>query len=795
MTPMVSTAEPRMPYLPALDGVRALAVAAVVLYHAGINWLPAGFLGVDVFFVVSGFLITALLVSEQERERRVDLRAFWLRRARRLLPALGLVLAATTVYAAIALGDQLLDQLREVFAAAAYATNWDLILRDVSYFETFERPSQLRHLWSLAVEEQFYIIWPVLFVVLARTCSRRAALAVVLILAAASLGWMMLLYEGGDPSRVYFGSDPRAFTILLGVALGLVWRPWRWSDLQRGGALALDFIGAAGLAAVAAIMLLAYWWEGWLYPWGLLGVSLGAAALIAAAVRRGSLLERALLAAPLRWLGLRSYGVYLWHWPVLLALRWEFDLSGWPLLALGAALSAAFAEASYRWLETPLRRREFWSRQRVPRHVWSPAAAALIAAAALGMVLLDTDAPPVLPEATAAAVAAAAAGEGREGISAAPQAGPVSAEPLLQAEPAAAAPPLVQFPRRPAAAVKNASPPPAAVQPEPPPDWPAPSHDPGEEPSPDHGEEHGHGERLPTFSYVIRDGDSPRSIADAFRTTVQSLIELNGEQITNVIHADDLILVPCPDGQPCMRISIVTRGAGCLAWQSELSVGRSCASGEILIGLPASFSTEPSPLAGPTIWHWRGESVSGERFELSAEEAVGRSDRLVVEFSPRPLAIGDSVMRHAIPLLSEVGLEVDAVGARSAVQSMKALALHLEQQSRKVVVFQGIGFGFVSANDFTRLIDSAADVEHLIVLTRQFPPTEPWIYLERATNEMLREEARKYPHVTLIDWNEISNDREGEFTTDGTHLTHSGLELYVELILEAIRNGPSGAAE
>ena len=354
----------RMPYLPALDGIRALAVAAVVLYHAGVFWLPAGFLGVDVFFVVSGFLITALLVAEFDRDQRVDLRAFWIRRARRLLPALALVLAVTTVYAVVVLGDQLVTHLREVLAATIYVTNWDLIIRDISYFESFDRPSQLRHLWSLAVEEQFYLLWPIVFAGLTRFVSKRAVLVIVVLLGTASLAWMVALYQPGeDPSRVYFGSDPRAFTILLGVALGLVWRPWRWSWPEQKAWLgeALDVIGLAGLGAMAAIMLYAHWWDAWLYPWGLLGVSLGAAALIAAVVRHASAIAPLLALSPLRWLGLRSYGVYLWHWPVLIALTWEFDFVGWQLLALGVAITAGLAEASYRWLETPVRRGVFWA--------------------------------------------------------------------------------------------------------------------------------------------------------------------------------------------------------------------------------------------------------------------------------------------------------------------------------------------------------------------------------------------------------------------------------------------------
>ena len=202
---------------------------------------------------------------------------------------------------------------------------------------------------------------------------------------------------GADPSRVYFGSDPRAFTILLGVALGLVWRPWRWSWPREKARLgeALDVIGLAGLGAMAAIMLHAHWWDAWLYPWGLLGVSLGAVALIAAVARHASAIAPLLELSPLRWLGLRSYGVYLWHWPVLIALAWEFDFGGWQLLVLGVAITAGLAEASYRWLETPVRRGAFWAQLRrrppqLPRRAWASVIAAALVAAVVGLVLIDT---------------------------------------------------------------------------------------------------------------------------------------------------------------------------------------------------------------------------------------------------------------------------------------------------------------------------------------------------------------------------------------------------------------------
>ena len=841
----------RMPYLPALDGIRALAVAAVVLYHAGVFWLPAGFLGVDVFFVVSGFLITALLVAEFDREQRVDLRAFWIRRARRLLPALALVLAVTTIYAVVALGDQLATHLREVLAATVYVTNWDLIVRDISYFESFDRPSQLRHLWSLAVEEQFYLLWPIVFAGLTRFVSKRAVLVIVVLLGAASLGWMVALYQPGeDPSRVYFGSDPRAFTILLGVALGLVWRPWRWSwpEQKAWRGEALDVIGLAGLGAMAAIMLHAHWWDAWLYPWGLLGVSLGAAALIAAVARHASAIAPLLGLSPLRWLGLRSYGVYLWHWPVLIALTWEFDFGGWQLLALGVAITAGLSEASYRWLETPVRRGVFWAQlpwrpPQLPRRAWASIAAAALVAAVVGLVLIDSGETSSALKGTATAAVDSEREEpprdrSTDALLQQASAGEVrfTTEPAEEAEATASLGPSSGAARAPASFSDTAAPsasagasastsesvsatasapadvaPSAAAAPTPAGESATPADvgatDDAGEPS------EGAGETVPssagfdavdasdamaagppyTIPYVVRRGDTPIGLARRFGTTLDALVESNGDTILTTLHAKDVLAIPCPNAGPCAIVEIATVEQGCVRWENAHGLGRSCSSERALMDLPVTFAVERGPFDAPASWEWGGAVANGDTVELTVANAAGRFDQLVVRFGARPLAIGDSVMYHATWALRTAGVEVDAEGARSANESIHLLARGLRTKQREVVIFQGIGYEFLTAADFTRLIEAAADVEHLIVLTRQFPPRNPWIRLEHEGNEMLRREAPKHANVTLIDWNAITDGREDELTVDGTHLTELGIELYVEAIVEAIRAGPGGA--
>src|SRR5919199_3682700 len=220
----------RLPYLPGLDGLRALAVTAVLLYHADLKWIPGGFLGVEIFFVISGYLITALLLSEWRQKGTISLKNFWLRRARRLLPALYVLLVVTLAFAVVFLPGEVAGLRGDVLAAVGYVTNWYLIFGQESYFESVGRPSMLQHLWSLAVEEQFYLIWPVVLAVGlgvgATRLRRRRVLTVALLGAAASALAMALLYTPGvDPSRVYYGTNTRATGLLFGAALAFLWSP------------------------------------------------------------------------------------------------------------------------------------------------------------------------------------------------------------------------------------------------------------------------------------------------------------------------------------------------------------------------------------------------------------------------------------------------------------------------------------------------------------------------------------------------------------------------------------------
>lgn len=349
-------------YMPGVDGLRALAVSAVVIYHLGAGWLPGGYLGVDVFLVISGFLITSLLLAEHRAKGRLDLRRFWLRRARRLLPAVLVMIAVVLVVMLVLHAGEVARLRGQVLASLGYVVNWHFIFADVPYFEQFGRPSVFLHLWSLAIEEQFYLVWPlVLAVVLGAAAWRRGLL--LAIVAAAAVGSTVLawvLWEPyTDPSRIYYGTDTRAVALLAGVALALLPEAVRNAGSARPATRwSVQAVGAVGLAGVLVAMFTLGDLDERLYRGGFALVAVAAAALIAAAADTASPVGRAFAWAPLVWLGLRSYSIYLWHWPVIALTRPHDDVpfDGPALVALRVALMLALAAASYRLVEVPFRR-------------------------------------------------------------------------------------------------------------------------------------------------------------------------------------------------------------------------------------------------------------------------------------------------------------------------------------------------------------------------------------------------------------------------------------------------------
>ncbi len=357
----------RMRYMPGLDGLRAFAVTAVLLYHADLSWIPGGFMGVDVFFVISGYLITSLLLAEHRNKARVGLGQFYLRRARRLLPALFLVLAVTSLFAVVFLPDEVTKLRSDVVAALVYGTNWWQIFRNVSYFEASGRPPLLQHLWSLAVEEQFYLIWPLMLAGMLKLWHgrRRPMVLTTTAMITVSIALMIgLSISRGypiehDPSRVYYGTDTRAFTLLIGAVLAMFWAPWRLSKrTPPGGRMILDVLGICGLVGLGYMFVEVSEFSPGLYRGGFVVCSLLAALVIAVTVHPAADLSRFFLGLkPMRWIGERSYGIYLWHWPVFMITRPQLDISitGTPNLLLRLGVTVALAELSYRYVEQPIR--------------------------------------------------------------------------------------------------------------------------------------------------------------------------------------------------------------------------------------------------------------------------------------------------------------------------------------------------------------------------------------------------------------------------------------------------------
>jgi peptidoglycan/LPS O-acetylase OafA/YrhL len=359
--PAASPARPSsITYLPAVDGLRALAVLAVMAYHAGFGWIPAGFFGVEVFFVISGYLVTSLLVAEYRKHGRIALLTFWRRRFWRLYPASAAAILAALVYSAVFLSGEVATLRTDAIGALALASNWQQLLFDGSYFGAFGRPSLLRHYWSLAVEWQFYLAWPVVVAFVFRFAGRWGLVALALAVGAGSTLLMALLYSPeADPSRIYYGTDTRLGGLMAGALVALLWTGPVMARLSGWTVHILEALAAAAFGYIVYAALTVHELDRALYQGGFALVSLATVLVLLAATHpAASVTRRVLGARPLPWIGLRSYSLYLWHWPVFMLTRpgADLDLAEPWLTALRLALSFLLAELSYRYVEEPFRR-------------------------------------------------------------------------------------------------------------------------------------------------------------------------------------------------------------------------------------------------------------------------------------------------------------------------------------------------------------------------------------------------------------------------------------------------------
>ena len=353
--PAATDASGHFAYQPALDGLRAIAVTVVVLYHLDVGWMRGGFMGVDAFFVLSGFLITSLLLRERRRTGTTHFGQFWSRRARRLLPAVFLMIAVSTWYGSTVVGSVQLGSLRwDAISGVLYYANWHFIASGQSYFSLFAAPSPLTHLWSLAIEEQFYLLWPLVFALVAARRRLGPLLGVCVGGVVASQVVMIALFDPADPSRAYYATPARLNTMLIGCGLAvlLAMRP----DLvRRWSARALTIVALVAFALCAAAWIRATASRAFFFGGDtLFGLAFAALLFAFQGARTG--VRSVFELRPLVWLGGISYGVYLWHWPAIVFLTEDrTGLAGTRLDVLRVAVTLAVSVASVRLLERPVR--------------------------------------------------------------------------------------------------------------------------------------------------------------------------------------------------------------------------------------------------------------------------------------------------------------------------------------------------------------------------------------------------------------------------------------------------------
>lgn len=718
---------PRLGYIGALDGLRALAVLAVLFYHADVLWLPGGFLGVEIFFVVSGYLITSLLLAEYRTHNKINLNQFWRRRARRLLPALFTLLIAVLIYAVVLLPDEVVALRNDAVAAFAYVTNWYLIAAQKSYFEAVGRPSLLQHLWSLAVEEQFYLVWPLFFVLILTRIKSRGALLLLMLGAMASALWMGLQYQPDtDPSRIYYGTDTRATGLLIGAALAFVRIPNVNEARARFGRWLLDIVGVAAFVGLVYAGLMLSEFDPFLYQGGMLLVGAATALVIAAVVSPTSPIFGPLLSlGVLRWIGLRSYSLYLWHWPVFMVTRPQLDttLEGTPLLLLRFGITFALAEISYRVIETPIRNgalgkvwdawnsAQGWRRWEMGM-AWMGVVATLVAGAfLLGSAVVNAQ-PPAEPDYVLAVPEEESAPAQTEFTIAENAVTDETAEATAPEASSMASVSLI-LPEEPVPAgiVKAA---------------PKPMED--------------------SWVQVARSTRAP-----LLNSLQAEMAELRKDRIVNGPRVARII-PPC--NEACQA----------RAELAQMKEGTIRPAKTVIHPFVRTVTPQPTKRTTSTV-------VKPNVPNTRAEDA-------------QVLALGDSVMLGASNYLRKdiFAVDVDAkVGRQVSAATQILRARQAAGLVPQVVVVHMGNNGTFTALQFDEMMTVLHDVPHVIFLTNKVP--RKW---QGPNNKVLAEGVARYPNARLIDWNGASAMHPEWFWSDGIHLRPDGASVYANLIAEVI---------
>ncbi|CAB4650473.1 unannotated protein [freshwater metagenome] len=358
-----STTKP-VRHIQSIDGLRAIAVTAVVLYHLGISWIPGGFLGVDLFFVISGYVITRLILDSINRSSALDLRAFYWARLRRIYPGFLFMVFSTIIFIGVWAPEAIRRFLKDLPYALTGTMNWSLVARHQDYFEAIGRPPLLQHTWSLAVELQFYLIWPVILLTVLKYFGKknvaRAALAIAMI-SGATLFLVSLKLDASNAqqvSHVYFGTDTHSLGLFLGAALAVSWIPQNLSaDIAKRAQDVVDGIGVVGLLGLLSTFFFIDETNATLYKIAFPLAGIFGCLVIISLVHPASRFAPLISSAPFAWIGERSYGIYIWHWVVFQVTRPSVDITGdpWALYLARVLLVLALADISLRWVEIPFR--------------------------------------------------------------------------------------------------------------------------------------------------------------------------------------------------------------------------------------------------------------------------------------------------------------------------------------------------------------------------------------------------------------------------------------------------------
>ena len=351
-------------YIPAIDGLRAIAVIAVILYHLGFKWIPGGFLGVDLFFVISGYVITRLLLDSIQRSGGLDLRGFYAGRVRRLLPPLLFMLVITSIFVGVWAPDSMRRFITDAPFALTGLMNWWLVFKHQDYFESFGRPPLLQHTWSLGVEAQYYLVWPLILLFVLKVFGKKVIPTAALSIATFSGIALFLasvradISSTQDVSHVYFGTDTHSIGLFLGSALAVSWIPQNLRlNIEKRAQDFIDFIGVFGLMGLLASFLFIQEADPTAYRIAFPLVGIFGSAMIMSVVHPASRFAPILQNPFLVWIGERSYAIYLWHWIVFQVTRPAQDLSGstWALYTFRILVVFALADISQRWIEVPVR--------------------------------------------------------------------------------------------------------------------------------------------------------------------------------------------------------------------------------------------------------------------------------------------------------------------------------------------------------------------------------------------------------------------------------------------------------